>query len=313
MNLLVEVLYLFFRILGAIVFFVPAFLKSTMTYLASLFIFHILPFRKKIILHNLALCFPRKSEESMSHYRIRCEKIARKNYQHYLLMVLEILERFHWTPQTVFERCKSTNAELLHRLTREKVGYFFLTSHLGNWELLTLYGVAQKVPLTIITRFLRSGVWDKIWVKSREAFGLQLLNESGSGLAVIRAIRREDRAVGFIMDQHTGIPHGIKHQFFGVSAWCPKGLAILSIKLECPVVPAYMIRTKPGYFHVTIEEPLNFPKHLERNTDDAAVIEHIKICNNNMERWIERYPDQYLWLHKRFKETFDYSAPLPWA
>ena len=190
MSVLVDFFYYFLKFLGGIVFLTPPAVKSVGTYVLSQLIFYFLPFRKKIILHNLALCFPRKPEESMSLYKKRCEKIARKNYQHYLLMILEILERFHWTPETVFKRCESVNAELLHRLTREKVGYFFLTSHLGNWELLTFYGVAQKVPLTIITRFLRSGLWDKIWVKSRKDFGLQLLNESGSGLSVIRAIRR---------------------------------------------------------------------------------------------------------------------------
>jgi len=310
-KLLVEVVYQALKFFGWIVFHIPARVKSAITLLAANFIYYFLPFRRQIILHNLALCFPRKREESMASYRDRCENIARRNYQHYLLVILEILERFHWNLRIVEQRVKSVGFEQLFKLRDDQKGYFFLTAHLGNWELLTFYGVVRGIPLTIITRFLRAGFWDEIWVRSRKEFGLQLLNESGSGLAIIRAIRKDSRGVGFIMDQHTGLPHGVLQQFFGVPAWCPKGLAILSIKLDCPIMPAYMVRTSPGHFLVTIDPPLKLQSK-DRNTDDQEVLSHIGICNQNMEQWIQRYPDQYLWIHKRFKETFDYSQPLPW-
>ncbi len=301
---------------GLFIYYCPPLLKDLATRSIAFIAFRIFPFRKKIILHNLALCFPRKNGESMSDYQKRCEIIAQKNYQHYLLSALEILERFHWTAKTVAQRCELVNFELLHKLRQEKKGYFFLTAHLGNWELLTFVGVSQQVPLSIITRYLRSGFWDRLWRDSRSKFGLELMEESGSGLSAVRAIRKKARAVGFIMDQHTGKPHGIRHQFFGVPAWCPKGLAILSMKVGCPVIPAYLVRTSVGRYRAVIEMPLDFSAiALDQSSaasSDETLCQHIGICNQNMEQWIERYPEQYLWLHKRFKETFDYSSPLPW-
>jgi Kdo2-lipid IVA lauroyltransferase/acyltransferase len=309
-----NLVYKLIKALGFFIYLLPGSFKFFICRLLAFFIFHILPFRKRIILHNLILCFPRQSQESMKEFRTRCEKIAKKNYQHYLLLILEILERFHWTEGTIDRRCSVENLQLLEKLRDDRKGYFFLTAHLGNWELLTFAATAKRIPLTIITRYLRNSFWDQLWVKSRRKYGLELLEESGSGLAAVRAVRKKSQAVGFILDQHTGPPHGILHQFFGVPAWCPKGLAILSMKLDCPVVPAYLFREGPSRYRIVVEKPLDFSSiaPVQGGLTESQIRQHIGICNGNMEPWIRRYPEQYLWLHKRFKGTIDYGSRLVW-
>lgn len=288
---------------GAVIAFIPFRLKSVFATAIGWLMFRVLGLRAKVILHNLVVAFPRESQEAMPEYRRRLERIAQGHYRHLVLVFLEILERFHWSRAVFQRRVTLQDYDEVKRLDAAGQGFFFLTAHLGNWELISLAGSLLNLRLVIVTRFLRNRFFDGIWKRSRLRYGVELLEESGSGLSIIRAVR-QGKCVGFILDQYTGPPHGIEVEFFGRLAWCPKGLAIMAPRLNAPVVPAYMVREADGRFRLIFEAPLNLP------ADDIAA--HVLACNANIEKWVRAYPDQYLWVHKRFKGGLDYAAPLPW-
>lgn len=293
------------------------------------------PFRRRVMLHNLALVFPRKNEESNDAFEKRCRKIAVKNFQHYLLMMLEIFERFSWSHAYVRSRTDWDHYERMAELRDSGKGFFFLSAHLGNWEALTRVGCAEDIRLTVITRFLRNPIMDRVWVRSRRNFGLDLLAESGSGLQAIKSVKR-GMALGFMADQHTGEPHGIEAEFLGHPAWCPKALALMASRLKAPVLPIALLRDpRNGRFQVKVKEVLTFPKldpespefdPAYRSGDysggrrggsgtlsDEGIRYFIKRSNAAFEDWIRQYPEQYLWIHKRFKNFVDYNKdPLPW-
>jgi KDO2-lipid IV(A) lauroyltransferase len=313
------------QFVGFLIYWTPFKLKRTVARALAWKWFYLLQFRRRIMLLNVAMVFPRRKEESNQAYQTRCEVVVRQNMEHVLLMLLELLERFYWTEDTVSRKIRWHFYEHLKPLLDSKKGFFFLSAHLGNWELLTRAGCAIGVPLTVITRFLRNPIFDRIWVQSRRRFGLELLSETGSGLAVIRTVQR-GRALGFIADQHTGEPHGMEAQFLGHKAWCPKALALMADRLQAPILPAFIIRDpETGEHHVHFEEPLEFPL-LAEGAPEAAQLRsgsgglspagikyHIEVCNAVQEKWIRRYPEQYLWMHKRFKNLIDYrKEALPW-
>lgn len=310
LGILSDFTYRFFWFLGLIILKMPLRLKFVWSHLFAILVFRVFRFRRRVVLHNLSWVFPRKTQESMGDFESRILDLGFKNYLHYGWMVLELFERFHWTDDVIQKKVKFTGAEHVWDALKKGRGFFFLTAHLGNWELITRVGVYLGFPLTIVTKSLRNAFWDRVWIRSRKEFGLELLEESGSGLGIVRGIRNK-KGVGFILDQHTGRPHGVQARFLGVSgAWTPKGLAVLSSRLECPVIPAYMVRDNDGNFVLTIEKPLQLP--IAR--DDIQILEHIEICNRNIEKWIFEFPEQYLWIHKRFKEIPGrvYSSKLPW-
>jgi len=324
--LLSRLLYRVLQAWGWVIYLLPfAFKKLVATALAALW-FHVLGFRKKIMLLNVAMVFPRRHEESTAAFRRRCEEIVKKNMRHTVLMLFEIFERFAWTDKTVAEKVDWHGYSHLASMLESRKGFFFVSCHIGNWELLTRAGCAIGVPLTVITRFLRNPVFDEIWVRSRRRFGLELLAETGSGLSAIRAVQR-GRALGFIADQHTGEPHGLRVNFLGLEAWCPKALALMSDRLKSPILPAFMMRDpQTGRFHCYIEAPLRFPDLEEGSPRSGALRSgsgalneegikyHIEVCNRVQEKWIRNYPEQYLWLHKRFKNLIDYDVEsLPWG
>ena len=241
-------------------------------------------------------------------------------------MLGEVFERFSWDDEKARSMGNWDHIEKMRALMEEEKGFFFLTLHLGNWESLTRIGCAEGLKLSIITRFLRNPVFDRVWVRSREKFGLELLAESGSGISAIKAVKK-GRALGFIADQHTGEPHGIPSVFLGQEAWCPKALAIMSHRLKAPILPIAIVRDmESGKFDIFVKDVLTFPR---LDSEDPAFDEklcsgssslnqegieyHIRLCNEAIEGWIREHPEQYLWIHKRFKNFVDYSKdPLPW-
>lgn len=320
------VVYRVFQGAGYLVWALPFALKKLVATVLAKFWFHVVLFRKKIMLLNVTMVFPRRKEESNSAFKRRSEELVLRNMRHTVLMFFEIIERFAWTERTVARQVDWHGYENLARWVDARQGVFFLTSHLGNYEILTRAGCAVGVPLTIITRYLRNPVFDEVWVKSRRRYGLELLSETGSGLSALRAVQR-GRALGFIADQHTGAPHGLEARFLGLKAWCPKALALMADRLKAPIVPAFILRDpETGRFHVYVEEALKFPD-LEEGSPRASKLRtgsgalneegikyHIEVCNKVQEKWIRNYPEQYLWMHKRFKNLIDYrTASLPWG
>jgi KDO2-lipid IV(A) lauroyltransferase len=301
---LAEIAYFFLWTLGALIAAIPFGMKCGLGSTLAWLLFRVLGLRSQVVLHNLVRAFPREAGEDMRSWRERLEAIAFGHYRHLVLVFLEILERFHWSKAVFQKRVEVEGVEHVRKLQSEGRGFFFLTAHIGNWELISLAGVLLDIRLAIITRYMRNLFVDALWKRSRLRYGVELLEESGSGLGILRSIRA-GKAVGFILDQYTGPPHGLEAEFFGVRTWCPKGLAILAPRLGAPVLPAYMVRLPDGRFRLTMGAPLDLPG------DDLEA--HVRVCNADIETWARRYPEQYLWVHKRFKGALDYKSPLPWA
>jgi KDO2-lipid IV(A) lauroyltransferase len=312
LQILGKLVYCFFYLAGAVVLALPFVVKKLFARVVAFLWFYVFIFRTKIILHNLAAVFPRQREESMADFKARCEALCRANLEHVVLCFLEIYERFHWSNDVVARKVRIVGLENGQPYLDAGKGFFVTSAHLGNWELITVVGVYLRTRLAVVTKFLRNSFFDDIWVESRKRFGLELLQERGSGHAIVKAIRK-GRVVGFIMDQHTGEPHGIESSFLGLPAWSPKALGILAPRLKAPVLPAYLIRQSNGTFVMTIEADL-FDKFRNESPGEEteALRYHVRLCNENMERWIRKHPEQYLWLHRRFKNVLNYRAPLPW-
>ena len=319
MNLLARLVFALFWLWGAVVFYTPFFVKNFIAELVARIWFYLIPLKKKILLNNLVFIFPRDNQESMDSYKERIEALALRNMHHTFLSVLELFERFHWSDRVLEKKVLIEGAPFFYQQTKAKKGFFILTAHLGNWELITRVGAYLKIRLHIITKRLRNSFFDQIWIESRTSFGLGLLKEEGSGLSVIRAVQK-GASVGFILDQHTGLPHGILADFMGGKAWCPKGLAILSSRLKAPVLYAFIKRLPDGRHLIRIGDTIDFSEldneqYRDSKTghlNEQGVLRHIEICNQIIDRFIRETPEQYLWIHRRFKESLSYAERLPW-
>lgn len=305
---------LFFRcaqLLGWILRLTPNFIKVAIATLGAFFWFYVVGFRRKTLLLNLAFVFPRQPEESSAAFRDRIYKLARANLKHYFLGFFEVMEKTTWSYEKIQDMVVLHGLENVREASKDGSGFFFLGAHLGNFEVSLALSRWVGLPLSVIVRFVRNSFWDEALKRSRNKFDINLLPEQSSGISAMRAFKK-GHMVAFILDQHTGEPHGVLARFFGLKAWTAKGLAILAPRMNAKILPIFSYR-EGGKIHVSIEPPLKMDD-LGECREEAQILEHVQRCNNKIEEWVRKFPDQYFWVHRRFKAHFNYKEeklPFP--
>jgi Kdo2-lipid IVA lauroyltransferase/acyltransferase len=175
-------------------------------------------------------------------------------------------------------------------------GVLLLTAHAGNWELMPILAVMGGVPVSVLYRPLDFKPLDRFIRKLRSRFGASLIPTHRSARRVLGALHRGE-AVALLMDQNVDWYEGVFVDFFGHRACTNKGLALIALKTGAPVLPVFMTRNRDGFTaEIGHELPLlrtgDKTKDLEANTQQY---------NDVIESFARRFPDQWFWVHQRWK------------
>lgn len=174
-----------------------------------------------------------------------------------------------------------------------------LTGHTGNWDLLAAWVIAQGVPLTTIGREARNARAHSLLCTIREAYGIETIWRSDrSGLRRLIACLKERRVLAALIDQDTRV-ESISIPFFGAPAKTPVSLITLGRKMNARFVTAFIFRTGWLRFSVFVEE-------ITEMDSDKAVLE---VYSQRLEALIRRFPDQWVWFHKRWRSPSE-QTPL---
>lgn len=166
-----------------------------------------------------------------------------------------------------------------------------LTAHTGNWDLLAAWVIAQGVPLTTIGREARKPSAQAILRSIRDGYGIETIWRSDrSGLKRLISRLKEGRVIAALIDQDTRV-ESISVPFFGVAAKTPVSLVTLGQKMNARFVTAFIFRT--GW--------LRFSVFLEEIPESTSPEEVLTIYNHRLETLIKRYPEQWVWFHKRWR------------
>jgi KDO2-lipid IV(A) lauroyltransferase len=226
------------------------------------------------------------------------DAIVRGVYRHFCMMMVEILHiprKLHLT--TWRERITLVGHEkVVDRLLRGGP-VIMLTGHFGNWEMAGyLFGVfgfppnsvAQALDNPYLDRFLRS---------FRERTGQKLIPKTGGYDQMLDVLKRGG-VLSFLADQDAG-QNGLYVDFFGRPASTHKAIALLAIEHNAPVVVGYARRVGPGFrYEVGCPEIIE-PSEWTGTADDVRLL--TQRYTSALEQIIRRDPEQYLWLHRRWK------------
>jgi len=182
-------------------------------------------------------------------------------------------------------------------------GVLVLTAHFGNWELLTIIAAMTGYPTSIVVRPLDFAPLEAFFKRLRTRFGGKLIGKN-SMREVLGSLKQKNM-IGLLMDQNVDWYEGVFVDFFGHTACTSKGLALLALKTKTPVVPLFLVREKSGFkaeigHEVQLIKTGDMRKDIEANT---------KQYNNIIESIIRRYPDQWFWVHQRWKTRSSYPWP----
>ncbi len=255
-----------------------------------------LAFRRSVVVNNLALAFP-------GQLGLQAE-LLRKNYDHLGHLCVEIPLVLGPMPAWIARNCDLQGGEEIRRAQVGGKGILFLSSHLGNWEIMLAVGaVLGKVPLLMVTKRLKPS-WLHAWIEQgRNRYGVGATYEPKTIKDVLRALKK-NQAVGFVLDQYTGAPVGVRVPFFGVPVGTSLALATLAKRTGAVVLPVSNYRKPDGRLAVVIEKPCAWIKVGSGSSEGDL---HRELAVNTaayaaiLERHIRAHPEQWLWTHRRFK------------
>ncbi len=170
-----------------------------------------------------------------------------------------------------------------------------LTGHIGNWDLLAAYMIAQGIPLTTIGKEARNPVAQRLLRSIREGYGIETIWRSDrNGVKRLLQCLRERRTVAALIDQDTRVESSMI-PFFGTPAKTPSSLVALGRKANARFVSAFLVRTGFLRYQVFVEE-------ISSSLDDSQLLAEY---HHHLETLVRRFPNQWVWFHKRWRTQMD--------
>jgi Kdo2-lipid IVA lauroyltransferase/acyltransferase len=258
----------------------------------GVFVFDFLGYRKEVTLGNLRRAFPEKSDDEI-------KQIARGAYKNVGISLFELVWYPKMSRQQVSKSMQFHNPEVLRDAYNKKKGLLILTAHFGNWELLGgCIAVEFGFPVSGIAKTQTNRLVNRSIDERRRRFGNKVIPMETSLREVMRALR-DGEAVGIVADQ-AAPKENVQIEFFGTKLPTHQGPSVFSLKMGSPLVAVFSVRRPDGSFDAYVEE---VPSADLKDYNDENVTEltrrHVKIT----EDFIRRFPDQWMWMHKRWKHV----------
>lgn len=249
------------------------------------------PRLKRVAMTNLRLAFP---EWTGAQRRMVMRRMAR----HLGLMAAEFARFPRLTRENIGKLVAREGLTHFEAARQRGNGVIFLTGHMGAWELAPFAQALYGQPLFFLARSIENRRVDALVNRYRCLSGNQPIEKNNSARAMLRVLRAGG-TVGILADQNTSIDEGVFVDFFGVPACSTTGLARIARHTHATVLPGFL-----HWDDVVQKYVLKFdsPLVLQETTDeDADIRENTARFAKVIENCIRAHPDQWLWVHKRWK------------
>jgi len=272
--------------------------------LAGRFVHACLPYRKRVVMANIDQVF---ADTLTSEKKTL---LAKAFYSHLTTSIKEMIQLRFMSDKKLRERVDVYGYEHLLEIAGQGNGVLILTGHLGSWEFAPIGGIANfkqfKGQFHFIRRTLGSKRLERILFRRYYQAGLRVISKKNSLQHVCDALE-QNHGVVFVFDQHAHLENrdGIAVEFFGKKAGTYRSLASLSRHTNIPVIPAASYRLKNGRHVLEFHKPIPWQDY---GSTQESIYRNTLAYNQALERMILAHPEQWLWLHKRWKLTSTESS-----
>ena len=258
--------------------------------LIALFFFYIVPIRKAVVLDNLKHAFPDLPPDEIN-------KIAYGSYKNFAITLVEILYLPRITEEQIKKEFEITNLDLIRKKDIGESGIILLTAHFGNWEYLAITtGINLNKKLSVIVKSQRNPYVND-WMNRLRTRWTNEVVPLGISIRNVYSVLLNKGMIGIVADQR-GPEESIKLDFFGRKTSVYTGPAILSLKTNSPIFYAVAVRQSDYSYKVDFVELSK--ENLPNESDDKVRIISERMLKH-LEDSIREHPDQWLWMHKRWK------------
>ena len=255
------------------------------------FAWSVVGFRRDLVMESMSAAFPDKDRRELF-------SLGRECYRNLGAVFVEMFLIHRISDSELAAKVTFRNREVLEGALDEGNGVVNVAFHYGNWELGAAV-IARRVPLTAMVRPMKNPLADRLINARRAVGGLQVMGHRDSARKIVQKLSRGE-AVGILLDQSASRRESVFTPFLGRPTSVNFGLALLAARTGAPVLPVFPVREGDGRHVVRIGERvelIDLPDRQEVLGMNTARITAV------LEEHIHRYPEQWFWVHNRWKNA----------
>ncbi len=262
---------------------------------------YLLHFRlREVGMRNLAMALPEKSEAERA-------SILRGVFTSLGRQLAELCQFPRYTPENIDEVVVYDGLENYERAYARGKGVLFLTAHFGGWELSAFAHSLHGHWLHIVMRPMDNPYLDRMIEHYRTMHGNKTVAKDDFVRGLLAAMKSGE-TVGILMDTNMTPPQGVFVDFFGIKACTASGLARIALRTDAAVLPGFTIWDEAlGKYRLRFDPAVE----LIRTGDlEADIVANTQKFTKVIEDYVRKYPDQWLWVHRRWKTRPEGEPPL---
>jgi KDO2-lipid IV(A) lauroyltransferase len=273
--------------------------------LFSFLFWHLVPRRRRVAIENIRGAFPEKSDAEVM-------ELARAHYRHLGLFLADVVLVTRLRPENL-DRYVDTSEQsvAIEEAMKRGKGVLFFTAHAGCWELAGAATSLMGYPVNAVGRPLDNPLIDRLVSGFREASGQKIISKFNALRGVLRALKRREIAA-MLMDQDAG-RQGIFVEFFGRICSTSDAVGRMAVRTGAPVIVSLTQRVDESPRHRFTSRILEVPLSGDARADAEEITRRATAL---LEEQIRQHPEQWLWVHRRWKtrpkesnKSLDAAAP----
>ncbi len=256
-------------------------------FVTFLMLYHVFRFHHKIVQTNLNIAFPNLTKEEQ-------KKLLIANYHWLAQMIIAIMRMDYWKGRTA-EYVSFHNLAILDEALSEDKGVLLIGAHLGHWEMIVPALTEKGYQLSMYVGGQSNPLVDNLQNQTRSSFGAEAIRKGDSvGIKLMRALRKQN-ILAYMPDQNDRKSETFV-KFFDKTAAAPSSTARFHFARKSPIITAFclFIGDKLEVFF----EKLKYEQTGDNEQDQLNITQEV---SNVIEKFVRRYPNQYLWIHRRWK------------
>ncbi|MFH1478939.1 MAG: ELM1/GtrOC1 family putative glycosyltransferase [Candidatus Omnitrophota bacterium] len=254
--------------------------------------------RRSIAYANLKASFPDKKRKEL-------KEIARSHYRNLGMNIIELLKFPQMSPSYLKRHIEFRGTENTEKAISQEKGVILLTAHFGNWEISSLASNSLGYKMSVFAREQKYKKLDNLLNRYRQLTGCKVVTKGFSVRDIIKTLK-DNGIVAMLADQDAGA-NGVFVDFFGRRASAATGPIVFGQKTGAVILPSFARRKDDLDHFVEINRPFELIDTKDKEKDLKANLENL---NKILEGYITRFPDQWLWSHKRWKSSPDRKVLL---
>lgn len=271
--------------------FLPKFAVFALLKFFAVILFWVLKSRRKLAINNILAAYKDFDFK-------KAKSLAKANFISISQTVAEVLllinDRINL--DDVMQNGESAVKKVKELTKNNKNGIIFVTAHFGNWEFLAHYFATKGFPVSVVGRYGNNSlIEDNITFPFRHKFGNDLIYKDDAMRNMIKLLKNHGN-LGILTDQKTG---NFKAEFFGRECYTTKSVATLFLKFNPMIIPIFAKRIDKMKFEIIVEKFPEIPSNLSKNEAELFITQ---TCNDIFENIVRSAPEQWFWMHNRWKQ-----------